>query len=334
MGRLGTFAVRSPVAAVVAGALCISTSAIVMRLAGSSATVDALFRCGLALPLLGVLAWMERRSGVEPLSPRARRLTRIGGALLAGDLVLWSHAIDAVGAGLATVLANIQVVVVGVLAWWLLGERPGRSLMCGLPIMFAGVVLVAGVGDRHPYGAHPWLGVLYGFASSVLYAGYILLLRHGTPRTNGHTSDAAAGTPRRSPAFMPLYEATLGATVAAAILALALGDFRIGPLWPALGWLAVLAVSSQVLGWSLIATSLPRLPAALASALLLVQPAAAVGLAALVFGEHPSISQLGGVALILLGVVVVASRRAAPDPLPSHDPRDENQAAVASSGST
>lgn len=212
MRSLGPSVVRSPVSAVVAGALCISTSAIVMRLAGSSATAAALFRCGLALPLLGAMALAERRRGVAPMSRRARWLTRIGGALLAGDLVLWSHAIDAVGAGLATVLANLQVVVVAVLAWWLLGERPRRSLLLGLPVMLAGVVLVAGIGGARPYGRHPALGVLFGFAASVLYSGYILLLRRGTAAEGGAgTSGLGAVRPStsRPPVIRPLYEATL-----------------------------------------------------------------------------------------------------------------------------
>ena len=43
--------------------------------------------------------------------------------MFAADLTFWHHSIDAVGAGLATVLGNIQVVFVGLLAW-ALGERP------------------------------------------------------------------------------------------------------------------------------------------------------------------------------------------------------------------
>jgi drug/metabolite transporter (DMT)-like permease len=105
----------------------------------------------------------------------------------------------------------------------------------------------------------------------------------------------------------PLYQATLGATATSAMLALALPGFRIGPLWPALGWLALLALTSQVLGWMLISASLPRLPAGLLGALLLVQPVGAVALGALVLGQYPSLTQLCGVLIVVAGVLVATS---------------------------
>ena len=54
------------------------------------------------------------------------------GVFFAADLIMWHHSIDDVGAGLATVLANIQVVVVPLVAWAVLSERPaaGCSRRC------------------------------------------------------------------------------------------------------------------------------------------------------------------------------------------------------------
>jgi drug/metabolite transporter (DMT)-like permease len=75
------------------------------------------------------------------------------------------------------------------------------------------------------------------------------------------------------------------------------------------GWLVVLALTSQVIGWLLITTSLPRLPAAITSLLLAVQPVCTVGLAALILGESPSGLQLVGVAVVL-SAVLAATRPA------------------------
>jgi EamA domain-containing membrane protein RarD len=61
-------------------------------------------------------------------------------------------------------------------------------------------------------------------------------------------------------------------------------------------------------GWLLITSSLPRLPAALTSLLLMIQPVASVALAALIFSESPSAIQLLGVALVL-GALVGATYR-------------------------
>ncbi len=79
------------------------------------------------LPLLVVVAWAERRR-YGPLPRRAVVLAAIAGIFFAGDLTFWHHAIEYVGAGLATVLGNLQILVVGVVAWLLFGNgRRGRS---------------------------------------------------------------------------------------------------------------------------------------------------------------------------------------------------------------
>ena len=78
----------------------------------------------------------------------------------------------------------------------------------------------------------------------------------------------------------------------------------------------LLALTSQVLGWLLISVSLPRLPAALTSVLLLVQPVGAVALAVLILDEQPSALQLAGVAVVLAGIclatITLPRRRVAP----------------------
>ena len=107
----------------------------------------------------------------------------------------------------------------------------------------------------------------------------------------------------------PLFEATAGAVVGSALLGLVLGDLRLGPPWPALGWIVLLALSSQVIGWLLITVSMPRLAAGTIGALLLIQPAGSVALSYVILGERPSLLQLAGVALVLTGVVVAVTGR-------------------------
>jgi drug/metabolite transporter (DMT)-like permease len=90
---------------------------------------------------------------------------------------------------------------------------------------------------------------------------------------------------------------------------------HITPEWPSAGWLALLALSSQVLGWMLITTSLPRLPAALTSITLTIQPVGSVILGVILLGEEPSELQLLGVLCVLCGLIVVAvgARRRVPE---------------------
>lgn len=298
-GALRVEETRRAVGPALAGVAFISSSAVVMRLAGTSASITAVGRCLFALPVLGALVLLERRGGGSPLAPRARWLARLSGLFLAADLVLWSHSIAAIGAGLGTVVPSVQVLIIAVIAWALLGERPHRSLLLASPVMLGGLVLVGGLTGAHAYGAHPALGVAEGAGVAALYACYILALRQATSGS-GNPSPVAT-----------LYEATLGATAGSAVLGLAVRDLRFGPgpVWPAIGWLVLLALTSQVAGWLLITMSMPKLPAWMIGTLLLVQPAGSVALGYLILSERPSLSQLLGVALMLAGVLVAVTGR-------------------------
>jgi drug/metabolite transporter (DMT)-like permease len=288
-----------PLPLAIAGAACISSSAVVMQLAGTSASLTALGRCGFALPVLAVLVWLDRRRGATPLAPRSRWLARLAGLFLAADLIVWSHAISDIGAGLGTVVPNLQVLILAMAGWLFLGERPRRSLLVASPVMVTGLALVGGLTGSHAYGADPGAGVLTGAAVAVLYSIYIFTLRQAT------AGDA------QSP-VTALLEATLGATVGSVVIGLVLHDFRLGHPWPALGWLALLAITSQVIGWLLITTSMSRLPAWMIGVVLLIQPAGSVALGYLVLHERPSLAQLAGVALMLAGVLAAVGGGSAP----------------------
>jgi drug/metabolite transporter (DMT)-like permease len=250
------------------------------------------------------------------------------GLFLAGDLILWSHAITAIGAGLGTVVTNLQVLIISLLARLILGERPRRSLVLASPVMLAGLALVGGLGGlggSGAYGTDPSLGVVYGIGVAILYAIYILILRQATSAGGTRPGRDAGGT--RTAVAGVLFEATVGATVGSAAGGFAWHDFHLGHAWPTLGWLVLLALTSQVLGWLLITMSMPRLPAGMIGALLLVQPAGSVALSYVILGERPSALQLLGVALVLAGLLIAVSVGTATSPADAAAPAGAARAA-------
>ena len=283
-----------PVLAAVLGALTIAFSSIFVRLADVSPATAALFRCVYALPPLLLLAWWERRR-YGPRAGGQSRLAWIAGAFFAADLVLWHHAIEQVGAGLATVLGNTQVVIVPIAAWMFLGERPGARVAASVPVVLIGVVLISGLLEGgSAYGRDPLLGVLLGIATGVAYAGFLLIQR-------------GANRDHRRPAG-PLFDATLSAAVFSLLIGLPLGEIDLVPTWPAHGWLVLLALGVQVVGWLLISISLPRLPAAITSVVLTIQPVGSVLLGIWILAEAPSPFQLVGVLFILAGLLMTTLR--------------------------
>jgi drug/metabolite transporter (DMT)-like permease len=277
-----------PMVTAALGAACISSSAILVTLAHVGAVTTSFFRCALALPVLILLAVLEqRRHGPRPLASRLYAV--VAGLFLAVDLVLWNHAIADVGAGVATVLGNLQVLFVAVFAWLVLRERPSRRYLAMLPVVLIGVVLVSGLLGGHAAGLHPIAGIGYGLATSVAYACFLLIMR----KTAGHTPHVAG----------QLADATAGAVTGSIVLGLLVGGLQFDIPWPSFCWLLMLALLSGTAGWLLITSSLPRLPAAIASLLLLLQPAGALVLADVVLGERPTLVQVLGAVLVCLGVL-------------------------------
>jgi len=268
--------------------MCIAFSGIFYRYAEVTPTTGTVFRCLFGLPVLLAVAYLEQRR-FGPLPARTIALALIAGVFFAGDLTTWHHAIEYVGAGLATVLGNLQVLVVGLVAWALFRERPSRSVLLALPVVLVGVALIAGVGGG-AYGSNPVFGVVLGVGTALCYAGYLIVIRHG-------------GADLRRPAG-PVAIATASTAASAAIFGLLTGDLDLSPEPASLGWLALLGLTSQSAGYLLISISLPRLPAVLTSMILLSQPVATVGLSMVLLGEAPSLIQLAGVTIVVGGIAV------------------------------
>jgi drug/metabolite transporter (DMT)-like permease len=290
---------RRAVLAAVAGALALAFSGLLVRLADVEPSTAAFYRCLYALPFLFPLALVERRRFGKREAGQ-RRLAWLAGLFFAADLVFWHHSIAAVGAGLATVLANIQLILVGFAAWAILGEHPGRRVIAAVPVVAIGIVLMSGVVGADSYGDEPGLGVLFGVLTAVSYSGFLLVLRAGNRDL-------------RRPAG-PLLDATAASAVGCAVAGIALGELDLAPSWPEHGWLLLLAFSAQFVAWLVISTSLPRLPAAQTALLLTTQPVAAVLLAMLLLDEDPSVVQLAGITLVLAAIAAVTARAKATTP--------------------
>lgn len=286
----------------VGGSAAIAFSPIFIALSGATPGTATFFRCLLALPMLLPLALVERRRRRRTdAAPSGRRpgLLVAAGLLLGLDMTLWADSLHAVGAGVSTVLVNAQVVILPVLAFAVLGERVRTSFVVAVPIMLAGVGLAGGLigGGGATAGADPVRGVVTGLLAACCYAGYLLLIRLG------------AGRGER---FSPVAIATAAATASALVLGSLWQGVDLAPGWASLGWLALLALVGQVLGWVLLATALPRLASSTGASILLLQPVAAVGMGMLILGEHPTLWQLAGCAVVI-GAVVLAVRTRASD---------------------
>ena len=269
--------------------MCIAFSGIFYRFAEVSPSTATVFRCLYGLPILALVAWLEQRR-YGPLPSPVVRLAIVAGVFFAADLLSWHHAVDAVGAGLATVLGNLQVLVVPLVAWAVVRERPPRAVILSLPVVLVGAVLISGVIGQGAYGANPPLGVALGTFTAFAYSGYLLVIRRG-------------GRDLRRPAG-PVAISTASTMVCALLFGAISGELDPIPRWPNHGWLLLVGITSQSIGYLVISISLPRLPASLVSVILMAQPVATVILAYGLLDETPSLAQLLGVILVIGGIAL------------------------------
>lgn len=278
------------------GVLSISFSAVFVRLAAVSPVTATFFRAAYALPVLLPL-WLVQRSR-DRRERSERWLAFAAGLILAVDLALWHESIALVGAGLGTVIANVQVVFVAVAAWMLYGDRPTVARALTIGIVLAGVALTSGLARPDAYGASPVAGAIVGVIAGACYAAFLLVYR---------TANRSPG-----PRSGPLLDSTAGVVVGALGCALFDRQFILTPGASATLWLVALALLSQVIGWLLIGNALPKLPVVETSVLLLGQPVFAVVWGRLLFAERLSALQWMGAAIVLFGVAALTVRGSAP----------------------
>ena len=157
------------------------------------------------------------------------------------------------------------------------------------------VVVLISADPRASHRANEAMRIGLGIVAGVCYAAFLLVFR--------------AANQSLAPTSGPLLDSTIG-TVAGALLCAPFDPrFAIAPTWPAHLWLVLLALVSQVVGWLLIATALPRLPAVETSIMLLVQPVFAIIWGMLIFAERLSALQWTGSALVLGGVAALSAGR-------------------------
>ena len=253
---------RRPMLIALAGAVLISFSPVLYVFSGTNPSTGAFYRMLYALPVLGLLAYLVRNADTR--SSRTRWLAFGAGLLLAPDMLVYHSAMIFIGIGIATLIGNSQVIIVTLASWKLFGEKPNPAIIISLPVVMIGLALISGITDSDPYGEDPVKGVIFGIMGAFFYSFFLIMFRYANKEL--------------APVSSVQFDATAGAALGLLVLGLlplssvAIEPLNIQPTWPGHGWLMLLALVSQVVGWLAIAYALPRLPAAHTSFAILLQP--------------------------------------------------------------
>ncbi len=285
------------------GAMMISFSAVWVKLAHVTPTASAFYRVFLGgFFLLILVCFHRKKTGTEKAFSGLSLLT---GLFFALDLYAWHRSIQYVGPGLATILSSFQVFFVPVASLMLYGERPGLRFVLSVPPALVGLFMIVGI--RWEILTPDYrMGIWYGILTAVFYTGFLISLR----KLQSHASSP-------SPAFNLMVISFATAAFLAVEMIRTHDSFAIPNLQSAAA-LVGLGLMSQTVGWMLITRSIPRIPAAIAGLVLLLQPSLSFVWDVLFFHRETSTTAWVGVALALSAIYFGSSSKPASFPPEFH----------------
>lgn len=276
-----------PVVMVLVGAFMISFSSVWVALADVAPATSAFYRVFFGSVFLGIAALVTGEIKRIRLSSPAPYL--FCGLAFALDLLCWHQSIRGVGPGLATILGNFQVFLMAFCGFMLFGEKLTYRFLVSLPLAICGLLLVVGWNwQALPPGYRA--GLLFGLLTAIFYTAYLLLLRKIQARRESSTR------------FIPLLLVSCFSSLfLGADVLFTSATFRLPTLTAALSLMA-LGLFSQTVGWILIATAMPKIPASLTGLVLLLQPSLSFLWDVLFFSRPTSATSWLGVTVTLAAI--------------------------------
>ena len=276
------------------GAVLISFSGVWVKVTHVAPNVSAFYRVfigGVALLAAALYRRELRWPGIRHLL-----LSLLCGLLLALDLWLYHYSIEYIGPGLGTILPNFQVFILAAVGVLFLKEPVQLIFLISLPLAFVGLFMIVGVNWPHLEPAYR-IGVIYGLAAAVCYAGFLLSLRQLQADQMGTSF------------FYVLMMVSLAtAAFLGADIIYNQGSFQIPDLQSLLALLS-LGLLSHTVGWLLITNALPNIRASLSGLILLLQPALAFVWDVSFFQRPTTLLNWLGVAIALVAIYMGMARQ-------------------------
>ncbi len=299
MSQAGQLA--SPLLRLFAGAICISFSAVWVRLSSVSPTTSGFYRLAIGgAALLLVLLVTKRRF---ELSQRAWLILAAGTVFFALDIWFFHVSIVIVGPGLSTMLSNFQVFFMMLGGVLFLGQKPRLVQVIAIPLALVGLGMIIGFDWSTLSAEYRW-GVIAGLLTALFYAAYMLMMRAAR-------RDAEDPLPVSEVAVV-----SIGSAILLGASAFVEGESLAIPTLIDALWMVNYGVFSQCLGLLLIASSLRQVTTTQAGIALLLQPTLSFVWDVLFFDRPMTTIEILG-ALLTLGAIYLGARGRSKQPKPA-----------------
>jgi drug/metabolite transporter (DMT)-like permease len=267
------------------GILCIAWSAIFVKLANVSGLGSGFYR--MFIGTLGIIPiWLLYRKPITDWP--SVKIAIICGVFFGCDISLWNTSILLSKAAIATLLANLAPVWVGLGAIFLLKEKPKNIFWIGTLISLFGVSLIIGI--TNIYSTSFGLGNYLSLAASVFYGAYLLTTRKG--RSSLDTISFTMISMITSSAVILIFCLIAGTQ---------LTGFSTKSWYSLIG----LGLISQLGGWLAINYTLKYIKPTIASVSLLSQSVFTALISIPVLNEYLRPIEIAGAFFVLLGIYLV-----------------------------
>jgi drug/metabolite transporter (DMT)-like permease len=243
---------------------------------------------------MGAFALLRFRPRV--MTRKQLQLAATAGVAFAVDLICWHYSIKFVGPGLATLLANCQVLVLSVVGVVFFKEPLRKRLVYSLILAFAGLSLIVVPRWTGGFDADFRSGIIFGFATAIAYSAYLLGLR------------GVQSTPNPPPDTWTLFIVSGITSLFVGIYGLATAVSFSIPDDKNLFYVFGYGLLCQGLGWYLISRAMPRVRLSLVGLLLLLQPVLAYVWDLLIFSRPLMPTEVTGAVLAFLAIYLGATR--------------------------
>lgn len=286
-----------PMAALAVAVVAVSTSAILIRWSQAPSGVKAFYRVLFTTLLLAPWALGNHRGDLRKLSVRDGLAALAAGVALAIHFASWFESLEWTSVAASVTLVQTQPLFVAVGAFLLLDEYVSRRVVVGIVVAVAGaaVMSVGGLVSGIPLSPDALYGNALAVLGALTAAGYVL----------------AGRSIRQRVALVP-YVTVVYSACAVALFALlvAQGQQLLG--YPSTEWALFLAmaVGPGIFGHTVINWALAHLESSVVSVSLLGEPLVSTVLALVLLAEVPTVTTLGGGAVVLAGIYVTTTSRA------------------------
>ena len=267
------------------GVLCISWSAILVKIANISGFGSGFYR--LLFGTIGIIpVWLYFKKPITDL--KGVKVAIICGVLFACDIALWNTSIMLSKASISTLLANLAPVWVGIGALLFMKEKPTRIFWIGTVIAILGVSIIIGI--QQVLEANLNKGNLLAIGASMFYGAYLITVRKG----------------RNS---LDTFSFTTISMISSTVVLGLICVFTATPLWgfSTQSWmaLAVLGLIPQLLGWLAINQALGHISPTVTSVTLLSQSVFTALFSIPILGEMLYLHEIVGALVVLTGIYLV-----------------------------